>query len=89
MTNRNNPPAFPASWTNDGDRNATAPDGQVVPPAWTHHMTGMTLRDYFAGQVMAGLATSKGEANGMTFAEFAQAAYMAADAMLEERAKKS
>lgn len=47
---------------------------------------GMTLRDYFAGQALAGMcalsdmATVKDEA-------FAKAAYSLADAMLQERVK--
>lgn len=52
---------------------------------------GMTLRDYFAGQALAGLismATVDDIATLDTPSEdFAEAAYGQADAMLKERAK--
>ncbi len=47
---------------------------------------GMTLRDYFAGQAMAGLASK--EANTKVAPErIARRAYVLADAMIEERKK--
>lgn len=45
-------PAFPTPWTNDGDLNATAPDGQVVAPGGTVRLLGMSKRDAFALQVL-------------------------------------
>ncbi len=45
----------------------------------------MTLRDYFAGQALAGLAVM---AEGMGFSTLANVSYKIADAMLAERAKK-
>lgn len=49
-------------------------------------LIGMTLRDWFAGQVLAGvLADSK--ANPSTFDKLARFAYDASDAMLAERDK--
>lgn len=45
---------------------------------------GMSLRDYFAGQALAGMATSKG-ITGVTLTDFAEAAYATADAMLRVR----
>lgn len=42
--------------------------------------TGMSLRDYFAGQALAAIAMSDS-----TWAAIAKCAYLAADAMLEAR----
>lgn len=49
---------------------------------------GMTLRDYFAGQALAGFAGSQ-SANVYSWVEdrVARSAYEIADAMLAERAK--
>ena len=51
---------------------------------------GMTLRDYFAGQALAGLlASPRGPADSsqMTDRGASSAAYLIADAMIEERSK--
>lgn len=45
-------PAFPSQWTNDDGMNATAPDGQLVPPGGTVPLIGMSLREYFAAKAM-------------------------------------
>ncbi|UWQ30209.1 hypothetical protein [Leisingera sp. M523] len=45
---------------------------------------GMTLRDWFAGQAMAGLSTL---ATDFPASELANDAYLFADAMLKERSK--
>ena len=67
-----NPSAFP-----------THPDGQGHPL-----FTGMTLRDYFAGQALAGvLANQESTSLDGTPEEFAADAYSFADAMLAERAR--
>jgi hypothetical protein len=74
MTINDGGPAFP--------RHAlkiTFPDGSVVP-----HDPGMTLRDWFAGQALAGLLANPDtwtEAGGV-------AAYRYADAMLRARGVK-
>lgn len=50
---------------------------------------GMSLRDYFAGQALAGLFANdrlKPEASG-AFASFSEYAYQIADAMMKERDK--
>ena len=52
--------------------------------------TGMTLRDYFAGFAMQGLiASPRGllGKNEITDVDYAQAAYLMADAMMKERAE--
>lgn len=47
------------------------------------HEGGMTLRDYFAGQVLNGLFS--GNNTGAPIADIVQRAYIYADAMLEAR----
>lgn len=52
---------------------------------------GMTLRDYFAGQALAGLASAtndQGDWTGADAQSVAHTAYEIADAMLAERAKQ-
>lgn len=71
-------------------------------PAFPHHFTrdsvgdctGMSLRDYFAGQALAGLAANQqwleniAQANGGDArSAISVAAYEVADAMLEARSK--
>lgn len=87
-------PAFPEPWTNDGDRNATAPDGQLVPPQCTVHMRGMSLRDYFAAKALSALnyhnileAAMTAEECDLAITNCAALAYRLADAMLEARRK--
>jgi hypothetical protein len=65
-------PAFPrdTKWNNDG---TTSQDGSC----------GMSLRDWFAGQYLIGLASNP-KAIG-TAQEWAKECYDQADAMLEER----
>lgn len=63
-------PAFP--------NHAKNPDGSVYT-----HADGMTLRDYFAGQVIAGVAAH----DGCLWAKDITHAYEIADAMLKERQK--
>jgi hypothetical protein len=59
-------------------------------PAFPRHAydghDGMTLRDWFAGQAMAGLVSYVVE--GATFENVAEDAYKAADAMLKAREVK-
>lgn len=47
---------------------------------------GMTLRDYFAGQALAGLS-GLARIEGMSPEDLASMAYADADAMLKERSK--
>lgn len=61
-----NPPAFPF----------------VVPAEWQAVESGMTLRDYFAGQALAGLMLKDPWGNPDHHAAYA---YNAADAMLRAR----
>jgi hypothetical protein len=66
-----NPQAFPS-----GDK-AAFPTATYEP--------GMTLRDWFAGQALAGLLADSDMASTPT--GFAEGAYQYADAMLAERAR--
>lgn len=74
MTTSNNPPAFP-----EVPADSNAYEGRP----------GMTLRDWFAGQALAGMSAISDEDGDMImgWADMAQAAFIAADAMLAERAK--
>lgn len=54
--------------------------------------TGMTLRDYFAGQVLIGEVSSQSDRDGWinspdAFRDVAAKSYAIADAMIAERAK--
>lgn len=60
-----------------------------VPENHRYGMEGMSLRDWFAGQALAGFC-SQDDGNGdilMGAADAARAAYNFADAMLAQRAK--
>ena len=64
--------------TNDG--------GPAFPCTTMHDFKGMSLRDYFAGQALAGMQT-----DGFTIPlmpSIAKRAYVIADAMLAERQKE-
>ena len=74
----NNPPAFPRPYSEDAflaDTDYLAQDG-------------MTLRDYFAGQVVVGVMSEYWNSDRMrdpTFEDIALSAYGIADAMLKAR----
>jgi hydroxylamine reductase (hybrid-cluster protein) len=67
-----NPPAFPFVLP-------------VLDGKSTYH-DGMSLRDYFAGQALAGTLANRNFEGGR-FDEISRAAFLIADAMLAERAK--
>lgn len=70
-------PAFPVAETRDQYGNGLQ-EGS----------SGMTLRDYFAGQVLAGLVAYPGRQNETNAPEhFARWAYAVSDAMIAERSK--
>jgi len=87
----NNPPAFPQPITKDVHGNILTTDDVNI------KMSGMTLRDYFAGQIMAGRAAnpkllfSRKKQNPRPLrdvaAESAERCYVYADAMLAAREK--
>jgi len=78
-----NPPAFPNREEGGGEIS----DG-ILTVAFTQHHTGMTLRDYFAGQALCGQLESwlpdTKVADG-AIPRHARLAYEFADAMLAER----
>jgi hypothetical protein len=85
-------PAFPGVWRNESDANIIAPNGVSVPPRWSTHIHGMSLRDYFAAKALAGeLAAQDGDTVGYwsnsneNLAALAQRCYLIADAMLKAR----
>jgi len=51
-----------------------------------HGMDGMTLRDYFAGQVIIGILSSA-QLNTNDIAQLSSEAYEGADAMIQQRDK--
>jgi hypothetical protein len=53
----------------------------------TRHDTGMTLRDYFAGQALVGIIAHPNGSGGQ-WQDAAKHAYLSADAMLAERTKE-
>jgi hypothetical protein len=56
-----------------------------VPPSLGSTCAGMTLRDWFAGQALAGSDWSAWECRSGLNAEIAEKCYAKADAMLAER----
>ena len=69
-------PAFPVSLTNEQE---TRWDSAGLGCA-----NGMTLRDYFAAKAMQGIVANP-NAQGLTFEDIANRAWMQADAMLKAR----
>lgn len=70
-------PAFPAE-VDGSDHFVQVGDGRFRVP-------GMSLRDYFAGQALAGIVSDPGRSG--SFRLFASDAYSFADAMIAQRAK--
>ena len=52
----------------------------------TVYSHGMTLRDWFAGQALAGMAATD-DADSRFYSDLARSAYRYADAMIEARSK--
>ena len=75
----NEPPVFRAKKVEDG---GPAFPGIIGPPSEFAH--GMSLRDYFAGQALAGYVT-RPESNDYSYEAIAEWSYRAADAMLADR----
>jgi hypothetical protein len=57
----------------------------AVPEAWDSYTTGMTLRDYFAGQALTGMLAGRDPNVAFTPEGAAERAYSIADAMMTER----
>ena len=78
-------PAFPAQQARVKELGAAticAPG--VVPPITWEYDGGMSLRDWFAGQAIAGHADGQGVSKPWA-EEYARSAYQIADAMLKAR----
>lgn len=74
MTANNDHPAFPTIFSEEDKR--------------LNSLRGMTLRDYYAGQVLAGMHSRDSyDAGQATPEQRARLAYLDADAMLKERDK--
>jgi hypothetical protein len=78
MSAPKNPPAFPVKVKRN-----TSTDPLATPREF--QMEGMTLRDWFAGQVLAGICADPEWGDDPT--HLASFSYTLADAMLAERAK--
>jgi hypothetical protein len=74
------------STINDGGFAFPMPDVLHVNGMVQHGFNGMTLREYYAGQALAGLASYV--TKGATFDDIAKDAYAIADAMLKAREVK-
>jgi hypothetical protein len=57
----------------------------AIPAGCDGYEDGMTLRDYFAGQVLAGLTAN--HTLDLSYRHMAERAYYIADAMLAERSE--
>ncbi|WP_375194680.1 hypothetical protein [Sphingobium sp.] len=75
MSSSNNPSAFPVNTANMPNPGAYEAD------------PGMTLRDWFAGQALAGMMASEAGIQPYPHDWAAERAFLIADAMLAERAK--
>ena len=67
---------------------STPDDTRAFPVGHDGGHQGMTLRDYFAAQALAGYITSAADINLTSVAVVATWSYQAADAMLRAREKK-
>ncbi len=56
-------------------------------PAQVHTVSGMTLRDYFAGQALVGMLAGRQPNNAYPLEHLAQMSYATADAMIKARGK--
>ena len=70
------------------------PPWPTMPPVPDHSEDTMTLRDYFAGQALAGILAAlgsykgpRGETNAALTAKVVRNSYEIADAMIAERGK--
>lgn len=61
--------------------------GPAFPLPELNHWDGMTLRDYFAGQALAGLAAHYGTPDGAEILAMPERSYIIADAMLKIRGR--
>lgn len=81
---RDNVPAFPCEWRNEADLNATAPNGEVVPPGGSVMLTGMDERKYIALHMLAAIVGDRSETRWCGPVQLAAKAVEYADALLRE-----
>jgi hypothetical protein len=89
---RANMPAFPTAFSNEGDINVSAPNGEVVAPGCAILMHGITLREYFAAMAAQGLLASRtnhADASRIDANEIARTAAKQADALLAQLSQVS
>lgn len=69
--------------------NNTEDGGATFPLPGSYYSKGMTLRDYFAGQALAGMMAGEAghPSSPATSKDIAEFAYIMADAMIAERSK--
>lgn len=80
-------PAAPAAWWNTGDLNASAPNGEVVPPGSSVMLHGLTIREAFASLALQGIIAS-GRSSSSVVLDVAAEAREYADALIDELAKE-
>lgn len=86
MSKNDGGPAFPVN--PDGPLIPNCNDPNENPQREFPGHSGMTLRDYFAGQVMAAIVSDKSvNSNGDPAGSVARISYAFADAMIAERDK--
>jgi hypothetical protein len=74
--------------TKDGGPAFPSEQGSTPEGTWNQtYSAGMSLRDYFAGQALAGLVSAIPGPGCASWDYYSGAAYHIADAMLAERAK--
>jgi len=56
----------------------------AIPADWDRYEDGMTLRDYFAAQIMSAIIVANSPGNG-TVRDMAERAYIYADIMIKAR----
>lgn len=78
-------PAYPVKVTNTTSQTVALQE-EEIPGHTEFYFTGMTLRDYFAGQALFGLYANHGTMD-LPQDAIAITAYSMADAMLKERVK--
>ena len=76
-------PAFPQVFKIGKGENL--PDGKVAEGPYQFVNQGMTLRDYFAGQALAGISAMSGDGFSLSPEQEAGWAYQRADAMIAAR----
>lgn len=88
MTKNTGGPAFPSGVVRKTRQRPNDPGSDfIISDTVEAKNPGLTLRDYFAAKAMQASATNETGANGFTFEQRAEWAYLQADAMIKEREK--